>query len=35
MKEIISHKDKIIDELSVENHREKTRVLSLTRDYET
>lgn len=35
MKEIITHKDRVIDELSVENHREKARVLTLTRDYET
>ena len=35
MKEIISNKEKTIDTLSVENHREKARVLTLTRDYES
>lgn len=33
MKEILSNKEKTIDTLSVENHKEKARVLALTRDY--
>lgn len=33
MKEIIGVKDKMIDTLTTENHKEKARVLALTRDY--
>lgn len=34
LNEILNNKDKVIDQLSIENNKEKTRVLNLTRDYE-
>lgn len=34
LNEIITTKDRVIDQLTIENNKEKTRILNLTRDYE-
>lgn len=33
LNEIITTKDRVIDQLTIENNKEKTRILNLTRDY--
>lgn len=35
MKDILSVKDRMIENLTVENNKEKNRILKMTQDYET